>query len=64
VDAIRKLGRGRHSDLQSSQIHFSSSDNTDPRRNGRQYELVLFPKTRCVDETVAESAHPTPLETR
>jgi hypothetical protein len=38
-DEIRRLGRGRYSHWGRC-IYFSSSDNTDPRRNGRLYKLV------------------------
>lgn len=37
-DEIRVLGRGRYSHW-GRHIYFSSSDNTDPRRNGRTYRL-------------------------
>lgn len=36
---IRHLGRGRYSHW-GRYIYFSSTDNTDPRRNGRVYKLV------------------------
>jgi hypothetical protein len=35
---IRNLGSGRYS-IWGRKIYFSSSDNTDPRRNGRRYAL-------------------------
>jgi hypothetical protein len=38
-DEIRRLGRGRYSHWGRS-IYFSTSDNTDPRKNGRVYKLV------------------------
>lgn len=38
-DDIRALGAGRYSHWGTS-LYFSSSDNTDPRINGRTYELV------------------------
>jgi hypothetical protein len=38
-DDIRRLGRGRYSHW-GRRIYFSSSDNTDPRKNGRIYKLV------------------------
>ena len=37
-DEIRTKGQGRFSDWDGS-LYFSTSDNTDPRVNGRQYEL-------------------------
>jgi hypothetical protein len=36
---IRRLGRGRYSHW-GRYIYFSTSDNTDPRKNGRAYKLV------------------------
>jgi hypothetical protein len=36
---IRRLGRGRYSHW-GRYIYFSSTDNTDPRKNGRSYKLV------------------------
>ncbi len=38
-DEIRRLGRGRYSHW-GRRIYFSTSDNTDPRRNGRVYKLM------------------------
>lgn len=38
-DEVRRLGRGRYSHWGRC-IYFSTSDNTDPRRNGRLYKLV------------------------
>jgi hypothetical protein len=38
-DEIRRLGRGRYSHW-GRYIYFSTSDNTDPRRNGRLYKVV------------------------
>jgi hypothetical protein len=38
-DEIRRLGRGGYSHW-GRYIYFSSSDNTDPRNNGRVYTLV------------------------
>jgi hypothetical protein len=38
-DEIRRLGRGRYSHW-GRYIYFSTSDNTDPRENGRVYKLV------------------------
>ena len=38
-DEIRRLGRGRYSHWGRC-IYFSTSDNTDPRKNGRVYKLV------------------------
>lgn len=38
-DEIRLLGRGRYSHW-GRYMYFSSSDNTDPRKNGRIYKLV------------------------
>ncbi len=40
-EAIGRLGRGRFSHAGTT-LHFASSDNTDPRRNGRVYR-VRFP---------------------
>jgi hypothetical protein len=38
-DEIRRLGRGRYSHW-GRYVYFSTSDNTDPRKNGRVYKLV------------------------
>jgi hypothetical protein len=38
-DEIRRLGRGRYSHWGRC-IYFSTSDNTDPRNNGRVYKLA------------------------
>jgi hypothetical protein len=38
-DEIRRLGRGRYSHW-GRRIYFSTSDNTDPRSNGRRYKLA------------------------
>jgi hypothetical protein len=38
-DEIRRLGRGRYSHWGRC-IYFSTSDNTDPRKNGRVYKLM------------------------
>lgn len=38
--AIREGGRGAYSHW-VSKIYFSTSDNTDPRQNGRAYELAI-----------------------
>jgi len=37
---IRQLGQGRYSHWTQTALYFSASDNTDPRANGRKYELV------------------------
>jgi hypothetical protein len=37
-DDIRKLGRGRYSFWHDA-VYFATSDNTDPRTNGRRYEI-------------------------
>lgn len=42
-DAIRSQGGGRYSHW-GNYLHFSASDNSDPRRNGRQYTIRL-PRT-------------------
>jgi hypothetical protein len=42
--AIRDLGAGRHSFWQGT-LYLSSSDNSDPRHNGRRYE-VAWPSAR------------------
>ena len=39
IDGGRRLGRGRYSHW-GRYIYFSSTDNTDPRKNGRSYKLV------------------------
>ncbi|MBI2477443.1 MAG: hypothetical protein HYV60_01945, partial [Planctomycetia bacterium] len=38
--AIREQGGGRYSHWTASQLYFSASDSSDPRTNGRKYELV------------------------
>lgn len=38
-DAIRTLGRGRHS-FWNGTLYFTTSDNSDPRQNGRRYEVA------------------------
>jgi hypothetical protein len=38
-DEIRRLGRGRYSHWGRC-VYFSTSDNTDPRKNGRVYRLA------------------------
>ena len=38
-DAIRGVGLGRYSHW-GRRIYFAASDNSDPRRNGRRYQLV------------------------
>ncbi len=37
-DSIRKLGNGRYS-FWYAEVYFSSSDNSDPRKNGRSYSF-------------------------
>ncbi|MCA9146600.1 MAG: transglutaminase domain-containing protein [Planctomycetales bacterium] len=37
---IREQGGGRYSHWTASQLYFSASDSSDPRTNGRKYELV------------------------
>jgi hypothetical protein len=44
-ELIRKEGRGRFDHWGAHELIFSSSDNTDPRTNGRQYKAVYpWPK--------------------
>lgn len=38
-DAIRTIGRGRHSFWHGT-LYFTASDNSDPRTNGRRYEVA------------------------
>ena len=38
LDEIRELGYGRHS-FSFGNVYFSSSDNSDPRQNGRLYSI-------------------------
>jgi SAM-dependent methyltransferase len=42
-DNIRNLGEGRFSFWHDA-VYFSASDNTDPRTNGRRYEIAFPPK--------------------
>jgi hypothetical protein len=37
---IRKSGQGRYSHWGASQVWFATSDNSDPRTNGRQYKVI------------------------
>ncbi|MHC4400577.1 MAG: putative Ig domain-containing protein [Planctomycetota bacterium] len=37
---VRRQGRGRFSHWTRSTLYFSASDNTDPRTNGRRYEVA------------------------
>lgn len=37
---IRQRGKGRYSHWAATQLYFSASDSSDPRTNGRRYELV------------------------
>lgn len=37
---VQSLGAGRYLHLRKRELYFSSTDNTDPRTNGRRYELV------------------------
>ena len=56
--AIRKQGDGRYSHWTASQLYFSASDSSDPRTNGRKYELVS-------DETFTrKTAHVTATDRR
>jgi len=52
---IRELGKGRYSHWTQSTLYFSASDSTDPRTNGRKYELVsseeyISQRAKCVAE--------------
>jgi hypothetical protein len=42
VDDVKTLGAGRYK-VKEGKLYFSSSDGSDPRRNGRSYHFV-FPK--------------------
>jgi len=44
---IREIGKGKYSHWSERLIYFSSSDNSDPRTNGRKYVLVTtkYPRT-------------------
>lgn len=37
---IREIGKGRYSHWTRATLYFSASDNTDPRTNGREYEVA------------------------
>ncbi|HUS80719.1 MAG TPA: hypothetical protein VM283_05580, partial [Armatimonadota bacterium] len=39
-DNIRQIGGGRYSHWGRTSLYFSTSDNTDPRTNGRKYEIA------------------------
>lgn len=40
-DDIRKKGAGRYSHWNGA-LYFSTSDNTDPRKNGKTYKIVIY----------------------
>jgi predicted O-methyltransferase YrrM len=46
---IRELGGGTYSI--GRDVHFSASDGSDPRSNGRHYELMLYDWPRFYDDT-------------
>ncbi len=52
---IRNEGRGRYSHWTEGALYFSSSDNSDPRTNGRKYELVSEQRVRRHQITVRVS---------
>jgi hypothetical protein len=37
---IREIGKGKYSHWTKGSIYFSTSDNSDPRTNGRKYTLI------------------------
>ncbi len=39
-DNIRQIGEGRYSHWSRNGLYFSTSDNSDPRTNGRKYEIA------------------------
>jgi len=41
--SIRTDGKGRYSHWGSRSLYFSASDNSDPRKNGREYRVVYKP---------------------
>ncbi len=53
---IRRLGAGRHS-VWEDHVWFSATDNTNPNRNGRVYELALLPPRRDDATTTVASPH-------
>jgi MoaA/NifB/PqqE/SkfB family radical SAM enzyme len=50
-DDIRKLGRGRFSHWRD-RLYFSTSDNSDPRSNGRRYELAVSSQSLSMPSTM------------
>ena len=41
---VRNIGKGKYSHWTKEMIYFSTSDNSDPRTNGRKYTLVSIKK--------------------
>src|SRR5262249_55664142 len=56
-DAIRAHGQGRYSHW-GNYLHFATSDNSDPRQNGRKYTIEV-PRTlwSCLRSLVRKSGH-------
>jgi len=53
---IRQKGRGRYSHWRHHRLYFSASDSSDPRTNGRSYELVSRQTLRVRRATVRARA--------
>ncbi|MCK5534380.1 transglutaminase domain-containing protein [bacterium] len=54
---IRKKGKGRFSHWKSDLLYFSSSDNSDPRSNGRKYKVVSIHKINIQKEITGTKQH-------
>lgn len=51
--AVAAIGSGHWCIVAKETIHFSSSDGTDPLRNGRRYELVVKPNFAFTSASIA-----------
>ncbi|MCK5534381.1 hypothetical protein KAI68_04630 [bacterium] len=54
---IRKKGKGRFSHWKSDLLYFSSSDNSDPRNNGRKYKVVTTHNIVFSEEIITVNFH-------
>lgn len=55
-DSIRRLGGGRYSHWTEARLYFSASDSSDPRSNGRRYELVSTEHSRRRSAEISTTA--------
>lgn len=58
---IRKQGRGHYSHWTTDTLYFSASDSSDPRTNGKQYELVNKESSVEKQTTFVISASPSSI---